>query len=115
MFQEFVQTYTPVGSVYVSALFAAIPVVVLLLMLGVFRTAAHWAALAGLVGSLLVAILFYQMPAGLALSSAVLGALFGLWPIVWIVINALFLHNLHRRDRQVRHRAQLARLADDRS
>ena len=94
IFQEFVQSHTPVGNVYVSALFAAIPVVVLLLMLGVFRTAAHWAALAGLVGSLLVAILFYQMPAGLALSSAVLGALFGLWPIVWIVINALFLHNL---------------------
>ena len=82
------------GNEYVSAIFAAIPVLVLLLMLGVFRTAAHWAALGGLVASLLVAVLFYGMPSGLALSAGVNGAVFGLWPIVWIVINALFLHNL---------------------
>ncbi len=63
-------------------------------MLGVFRTSAHWAALGGLVASLLVAVLFYGMPAGLALSAGLNGAIFGLWPIVWIVINALFLHNL---------------------
>ncbi len=94
MFESFTQNYTPIGNVYVSALFAAIPIVIILVMLGVLRTAAHWAALAGLVSSLLLAVLFYAMPIGLALSSAVLGALFGLWPIVWIVINALFLHNL---------------------
>jgi lactate permease len=64
------------------------------LMLGVFRTAAHWAALGGLVASLLVAVLFYAMPSGLVLSAGLNGAVFGLWPIVWIVINALFLHNL---------------------
>ncbi len=94
MFEQFTQNYTPLGNVYVSAIFAAIPVVLILIMLGVLRTKAHWAALAGLVASLLLAILFYRMPVGLAGSSAVLGALFGLWPIVWIVINALFLHNL---------------------
>lgn len=94
MFETFTQNYTPLGNEYISAIFAAIPVLVLLLMLGVFRTAAHWAALGGLVASFLVAILFYGMPAGLALSAGANGAVFGLWPIVWIVINALFLHNL---------------------
>lgn len=90
----FEQIYAPLGNIYVSALFAAIPIIVLLLMLGVFRTAAHWAALAGLVSALLVALIFYGMPFGLATSSALYGAAFGLFPIVWIVINALFLHNL---------------------
>ena len=94
MFDTFTQSYTPLGNEYISAIFAAIPVLVLLLMLGVFRTAAHWAALGGLVASFLVAIVFYGMPAGLALSAGANGAVFGLWPIVWIVINALFLHNL---------------------
>ncbi|HVF00440.1 MAG TPA: lactate permease LctP family transporter [Rubrobacteraceae bacterium] len=94
MFEQFTQNYVPLGNVYVSAIFAAIPVVLILVMLGVLRTKAHWAALVGLVASLLLAVLFYGMPIGLAGSSAVLGALFGLWPIVWIVINALFLHNL---------------------
>src|SRR4028118_2122273 len=94
MFEQFTQNYIPLGNVYVSAIFAAIPVVIILVMLGVLRTKAHWAALAGLVASLLSAVLFYRMPIGLAGSAAVLGALFGLWPIVWIVINALFLHNL---------------------
>ena len=94
MFDTFTQSYTPLGNEYISAIFAAIPVLVLLLMLGVFRTAAHWAALGGLVAAFLVAILFYGMPAGLALSAGANGAAFGLWPISWIVINALFLHNL---------------------
>lgn len=94
MFAEFTQNYAPLGNVYVSALLAAIPVAVLLVMLGVLRTAAHWAALAGLVSALLVAILPYGMPVGVAGAAALNGAVFGLWPIVWIVINALFLHNL---------------------
>lgn len=90
----FEQVYAPLGNIYLSALFAAIPIIVLLLMLGVLRTAAHWAALAGLVSALLVALVFYGMPFGLTLSAALYGAAFGLFPIVWIVINALFLHNL---------------------
>ena len=90
----FEQVYAPLGNVYVSAIFAAIPIAVLLVMLGVLRTAAHWAALAGLAASLLVALFFYGMPADVAASSALYGAAFGLFPIVWIVINALFLHNL---------------------
>ena len=94
MFQQFTHDYTPVGNVLVSALIAAIPIAVILVMLGVLRTKAHWAALGGLVSAFLVAVVVYSMPLGIALSAAALGAVFGFWPIVWIVINALFLHNL---------------------
>ena len=94
MFDQFTQNYTPIGNVYVSALIAAIPIAVILIMLGVLRTKAHWAALAGLVSAFLLAVLFYGMPAGTALSAGLNGAAFGFWPITWIVINALFLHNL---------------------
>jgi L-lactate permease len=94
MFEQFTQNYEPLGNVYVSALVAAIPIIVILTMLGVLRAKAHWAALAALVSALLVATIVYRMPVGLAGSATLLGALFGFWPIVWIVINALFLHNL---------------------
>ncbi len=94
MFDQFTHDYTPVGNVLVSALIAAIPIAIILVMLGVLRTKAHWAALGGLISAFLVALLVYGMPLGIALSAAALGAVFGFWPIVWIVINALFLHNL---------------------
>ncbi|AHY47548.1 lctP: transporter, lactate permease (LctP) family [Rubrobacter radiotolerans] len=91
---EFVQEYVPLGNVYVSAVIAGIPIFVILTMLGLLRTAAHWAALAGLTSAVLVALFFYGMPAPLVASSAAYGAVFGLWPIAWIVLNAIFLHNL---------------------
>jgi L-lactate transport len=95
VFSEFTHNYSPIaGNVYVSAIFAAIPIVIILVMLGGLRTKAHWAALAGLASALLVAVLVYRMPVGLAGSAALYGAAFGFWPITWIVINALFLHNL---------------------
>jgi len=95
VFSEFTHNYSPIaGNVYVSAIFAAIPIIIILVMLGGLRTKAHWAALAGLVSALLVATLVYRMPVGLAGSAALYGAAFGFWPITWIVINALFLHNL---------------------
>ena len=94
MFSQFTQNYTPIGNVYVSALIAAIPIAIILIMLGVLRTKAHWAALAGLISAFLLAVVFYGMPVGIAGSAALNGAAFGFWPITWIVINALFLHNL---------------------
>jgi len=91
---EFTQDYSPIGNVYVSLIFAAIPIVVLFVMLGALRIAAHWAAAASLLSALLLAILFYGMPTVLALSATTFGAVFGLWQLAWIVVNAIFLHNL---------------------
>nr|WP_285598610.1 L-lactate permease [Kineosporia sp. NBRC 101731] len=85
------------GSLAWSALFAAIPLVVLFVMLGVFRVRAWLAALTGLTLSLVVAVLVWSMPAGQALLAATEGAAFGLFPVMWIVINALWVYELTRR------------------
>ena len=73
---------------------AAVPIVLLLVTLGVFEWKAHWAALTGLVAALVVSIVIYGMPAATALGAAVDGAAYGLFPIGWIVLNAVFLYNL---------------------
>ena len=91
----FHQLLTPVaGSLPLSFLVAIVPIAVVLLMLGVLRRPAWQASLAGLVAGLLVAVLVWQFPAGLALDAAAAGALFGLWPVMWIVVNALLLYNI---------------------
>ena len=58
------------------------------------RRPAWQAALAGLVVGLIVAVAFWQMPVGLALDSVANGAVFALWPVMWIVVNALLLYNI---------------------
>src|SRR5918999_2692510 len=88
------QVYDPFGSMLLSTLFAAIPVAVLLAGLGLLRMRAHVAALAGLISALLVAVLVFGMPAQKAGLAAGYGALFGLMPIGWIVLNVIFLHGL---------------------
>lgn len=89
------QVYEPVaGSLALSALVAAIPIVVLFVLLAGVRVAAQWASLATLAVALVIAVLVYGMPVGLALDSTLLGAAFGLFPIVWIVINAIFIYNV---------------------
>jgi lactate permease len=88
------QVYDPLGNAILSTLCAAIPIVVLLGGLAFFRLSAHVAAFAGLVAALLVAVVIYGMPASMAGMSAVNGALFGLLPIGWIVLNIIFLYQL---------------------
>ncbi len=91
----FHQLLTPVaGSLPLSFAVAALPIVVVLVMLGVLRRPAWQASLGGLVVGLLVAVLVWQFPVGLALESIAAGAVFGLWPIMWIVFNALLLYNI---------------------
>ncbi len=91
----FHQLLTPVGdSLALSSLIALLPVLTVLILLGVFRRPAWQAALAGLIVGLLVAIGPWQMPAQLAVHSVLNGATFALWPVMWIVINALLLYNI---------------------
>src|ERR687894_3032028 len=91
----FEQVYEPVaGSLLLSTLVAAIPIVVLFVLLAGFRVAAHWSSLASLALALVIAVAVYGMPPLLALDSALMGIAFGLFPIVWIVINAIWIYNL---------------------
>jgi lactate permease len=88
------QNYAPLGSVAVSALVAALPVVTLLGLLAFWRVRAHFAALAGLCVAALIAIAVYRMPPQLTLAAAIYGVAFGLFPIGWILLNAIFVYNL---------------------
>ncbi len=88
------QVYTPLGNLYLSALVAALPVVVLLGSLAFFHVKAHVAAIYGLVVALLVAIFVYGMPGQTAAATALYGAAFGLLPIGWIILNAIFVYDL---------------------
>jgi lactate permease len=88
------QTYTPLGNIFTSALVAAIPVVVLLGLLGFLHVKAHWAAIAGLIAAWGIAVSLFRMPPVLATSAACYGAAFGLFPIGWIVLNAIFVYDI---------------------
>ena len=88
------QNYIPVGNLMVSTLIAAIPVVVLLGALAFFHVKAHVAALMSLALALGIAIFVYQMPATTAFAAAGNGAAFGLLPIGWIVLNAIFVYDI---------------------
>ena len=88
------QVYDPFGSMVLSTLVAAIPVVVLLGAIGLFEIRAHVAAALGLVAALVVAIFGVGMPAPMALAAAGYGAAFGLLPIGWIILNVIFLYQL---------------------
>jgi len=88
------QQYDPFGNIFLSALVAALPIFVLLGLLAGFHVKAHYAAFAGLVVSLLVAIGIYKMPTGLALAAAANGAAYGLFPIGWIVLTAIYTYDI---------------------
>ena len=91
----FHQLLTPVGhSLTLSFLVALLPIATVLVLLGLFRRPAWQAALAGLVVGLGIAVTTWDLPAPIAFSAAANGAVFALWPVMWIVINALFLYNI---------------------
>lgn len=96
---EWVQIYDPLGSVVLSAATAGLPIVVLLGLL-VAGVPAPWAALTGLAAALGVAVGVFQMPVPAALASAAYGGCYGLVPIGWIVLAAVFLYHLTVRSGQ---------------
>ena len=82
------------GSLVLSVLAAALPIATVLTALGVLRKPAWLASLAGLLVALAIAIGVWKFPAGLALDSVAAGAVFALWPVMWIVVNGLLLYNI---------------------
>ncbi|EKT4453440.1 lactate permease LctP family transporter [Pseudomonas putida] len=92
--QTWQQLYSPLGSLGLSALAAVIPIVFFFLALAVFRLKGHVAGSITLALSILVAIFTFQMPVDMALAAAGYGFLYGLWPIAWIIVAAVFLYKL---------------------
>ncbi len=109
------QSYDPLGQLALSALVASVPVVLLLSLLALFHVRAHWAALAGLLCAMGIASVGFGMPLQLCLSAAMYGAMYGLFPIGWIVVCAIFVYQITVDTGQfdiLRHR--IATLTDDR-
>jgi lactate permease len=91
----FKQLLTPVGdSLALSFIVAVLPILAVLILLGLLRRPAWQAALAGLIVALIIAVGVWRLPVSLALDSVVNGAVFALWPVMWIVVNALLLYNI---------------------
>jgi lactate permease len=109
------QVLDPVGdSLGWSALFAVLPLVTLFVLLGGLKLAAHVAAVWSLLVAILVAIIVYSMPVGQTLDAGLEGAVFGLFPIMWIVVNAIWIYNMADRTGHFAViRRSFARLSDD--
>jgi lactate permease len=89
------QVLDPVSnSLFVSSLFALIPLATLFVLLGGLRLRAHIAAACALLAAILVAIIVYSMPVGQALDAGLEGAVFGLFPIMWIVWNCIWIYHM---------------------
>jgi lactate permease len=82
------QIYDPLNNAWLSTFIAALPVIVLLGALGIFRVQAHVAALLGLAVALAAAVFVFRMPMEMAGKTALLGAAFGLLPIGWIILKS---------------------------
>lgn len=88
------QEYIPLGNLALSALAAAIPIIVIFYLLAVRRAPGQVAGISALVAAFLVAVLVYRMPFTTTLLAAVMGMAYGVFPIFWIVITAIFIYNM---------------------
>jgi len=88
------QVYDPFGNAVLSTLAAAIPVVLLLVMIASGKVKAHVAAVVALLAAIAVSVFLFTMPAGLAVRAALFGVATGMFPIGWIILNVIFLYRL---------------------
>lgn len=94
MLQQWQQIYDPMGNIWISSLIALIPIIFFFLALAVFRMKGSVAGTITVVLALLVSLFAYQMPSMMAFASMAYGFLYGLWPIAWIIIGAVFLYKI---------------------
>ena len=94
MLQQWQQIYDPMGNIWLSSAIALIPIIFFFLALAVFRLKGSVAGTITVVLALAVSLFAYQMPAAMAFASMVYGFFYGLWPIAWIIIGAVFLYKI---------------------
>jgi lactate permease len=92
--ETWIQVYNPLGALWLSALVAAIPIAFFFVTLAVFRWEAYLAGLGTVAVTLVIAIVVYGMPVKLAALATAMGMAYGLWPISWIILSAVFLYKL---------------------
>ena len=112
--QAWNQIYTPLGSLWLSSLAAAIPIIFFFVALAGLRMKGHVAAAITLLLALLVAVFAYGMPLPQALAAAGYGFAYGLWPITWIIVTAVFLYKIVVKTGQIDIiRASVLSITDD--
>ncbi|MEB3754207.1 L-lactate permease [Acinetobacter sp. MD2(2019)] len=94
MLAQWQQVYDPMGNIWLSSLIALIPIIFFFLALAVFRLKGSIAGTITVILALLVALFAYQMPTAMAFASIIYGFFYGLWPISWIIIGAVFLYKV---------------------
>ncbi|OTG69179.1 L-lactate permease [Acinetobacter sp. ANC 4470] len=94
MLQNWQQIYDPMGNIWISSSIALIPIIFFFLALAVFRMKGSVAGTITVVLALLVSLFAYEMPVAMAFASMAYGFLYGLWPIAWIILGALFLYKI---------------------
>ena len=94
MLHQWQQIYDPMGNIWISSLIALIPIVFFFLALAVFRLKGSVAGTITVLLALLVSLFAYKMPMLMAFASMVYGFFYGLWPIAWIIIGAVFLYKI---------------------
>ena len=91
---QWTQIYDPMNNLALSSLLASIPIIVIFYLLAIRRTPGQIAGAVAVTSALLVAIFVYNMPVDLALKATGMGAMYGIFPIFWIVITAIFIYNM---------------------
>ncbi len=94
MLQQWQQIYDPMGNIWISSAIALIPIVFFFLALAIFRLKGSVAGTITVILAFLVSLFLYKMPIGMAVASMVYGFFYGLWPIAWIIIGAVFLYKI---------------------
>src|SRR5207247_5980671 len=92
--EHWLQNYDPLANAFLSTIVAALPVVVLLIAIAIFRIRIHYSALLGLAVALAGAVFVYKMPVAAVAASTIYGTSYGLFPIGWIILNLIFLYQL---------------------
>lgn len=94
MLQQWQQIYDPIGNIWISSAIALVPIIFFFLALAIFRMKGSVAATITVFLAFLVSLFLYKMPIGMALASMVYGFFYGLWPIAWIIIGAVFIYKI---------------------
>lgn len=94
MLQQWQQIYDPMGNIWISSTIALIPIVFFFLALAIFRLKGSVAGTITVILAFLVSLFLYEMPISMAVASMVYGFFYGLWPIAWIIIGAVFLYKI---------------------
>ena len=100
------QLYDPLNNIWLSSAVALIPIIFFFLALAVFRLKGSIAGTGTVIIALLIALFFYQMPGQMAFASIIYGFFYGLWPISWIIIGAVFLYKISVKQASLKLSAQ---------